>query len=170
MCWCYQAIRLFFVRFGGSKDVRQRGISKHHQLQRSCEQLRVHRAMATCRWDFGHQAGPCTCGTCPFISLDFEDRSNGWRCKDLRLMMILRDFGRNSYLETRCLHTARDVVSFTAAVSSSGASGKWATALGLYGNMCVAAVLANVIMCNSLMSVARFWNRGIHLGGRWCYY
>jgi hypothetical protein len=42
--------------------------------------------------------------------------------------------------------------------------------LGLYGNMCVAAVLANVIMCNSLMSVARFWNRGIHLGGRWCYY
>jgi hypothetical protein len=71
-------------------------------------------------------------------------------------MMILRVFGRNSYLETRCLHTARDVVSFTAAVSSSGASGKWATALGLYGNMCVAAVLANVIMCNSLMSVARF--------------
>ena len=50
-----------FFRFGGSKDVSQRGISKHHQLQRSCEQLRVHRAVATCRWRFG-EAGPCTCG------------------------------------------------------------------------------------------------------------
>ena len=53
----------------------------------------------------------------------------------------------------RRFNLSSDVVSFSAAVSSSGASGKWTTALGLAWDMRTAAVRANVITCNSLVSV-----------------
>ena len=55
----------------------------------------------------------------------------------------------------RCCDLTADVVSFSATVSSSGASGKWPTALALFAKMNLAAVLANVIVCNSLVSETR---------------
>ena len=56
----------------------------------------------------------------------------------------------------RCCDLTADVVSFSATVSSSGASGKWPEALALFAKMNLAAVLANVILCNSLVSETRF--------------
>ena len=60
----------------------------------------------------------------------------------------------------RCCDLTADVVSFSATVSSTGASGKWPTALALFAKMNLAAVLANVIVCNSLVSDTRFENGG----------